>query len=100
MFLLCRCGGLRGGIVALHDFHPLLPVSGTGTGFDSLPSRERGIMVVGLDLFTLTFDSSPIKGDGDIGGCFGLLLPHTSAALWIPAYAGMTVLDTRNNGGG
>ena len=27
---------------ALHRFHPLIPVSGTGTGFDPLPSRERG----------------------------------------------------------
>ena len=96
MFLLCRCGGLRGGIAALHDFHPLLPcqalgqalvlcrqgrggfhltaalwipayagmtdlwlvlftltpVSGTGTGFGPLSSRERGILSVVLDLFT------------------------------------------------
>ena len=36
-------------------FHPLLPVSGTGTGFDS----------------------SVIKGEGDSVGCFGLLLPRT-----------------------
>ena len=28
--------------VGVHRFHPLLPVSGTGTGFDPLPSRERG----------------------------------------------------------
>ena len=26
--------------------HPLLPVSGTGTGFSPLPSRERGTEVV------------------------------------------------------
>ena len=30
---------------------PSAPVSGTGTGFGPLPSRERGL-VVGLDLFT------------------------------------------------
>ena len=28
--------------------HPLLPVSGTRTGFDPLPSRERGILSVGF----------------------------------------------------
>ena len=38
----------------VHSFHPLLPVSGTGTGFDPLPSRERGILSVGVVLFTLT----------------------------------------------
>ena len=27
---------------AMRRFHPLLPVSGTGTGFGPLPSRERG----------------------------------------------------------
>ena len=27
-------------------------------------------LAVGLDLFTLTFDSSPIKGEGDSVGCF------------------------------
>ena len=25
---------------------------------------------------TLTFDSSPIKGEGELVGCFGLLSPH------------------------
>ena len=29
----------------MHRFHPLFPVSGTGTGFGPLPSRERGILV-------------------------------------------------------
>ena len=41
-------------------------------------------------VFTLTFDSSPIKGEG---WCW-LVLACCSAsrtALWIPAYAGMTV---------
>ena len=47
--LLHECVGLRGGIAALHDFHPLIPVSGTGTGFDPLSSRERG-KVVGVGL--------------------------------------------------
>ena len=28
----------------------LAPVSGTGTGFGTLPSRERGILAVVLDL--------------------------------------------------
>ena len=30
--------------------HPLIPVSGTGTGLSPLPSRERGL--VGVVLFT------------------------------------------------
>ena len=65
---------------------------------------------------TLTFDSSPIKGEGDLVGWFVLLpaLPYPSGlriksamtvlmaemmwrtvfpVLWIPAYAGMTVRD-------
>ena len=48
---------LRGndGPVGLSCYHPLLPVSGTGTGFDPLPSRERGSV-----------------------GCFVLLLPHVT----------------------
>ena len=36
-----------------------------------------------LPYFTLTFDSSPIKGEGDMVGCVGLLLPVPHAALWI-----------------
>ena len=64
-------------------------------------------MVVGLDLFTLTFDSSPIKGEGVYGWCCLVVAPHTlplwiadqvcndgaghhTSTLWIPAYAGMT----------
>ena len=43
-----------------------------------------------LDLLTLTFDSSPIKGEGVFG--WFVLFTRTSGALWIPAYAGMTVL--------
>ena len=65
MFLLCGCGGLQCGIAALHGlgvscvlfririfrivtmlghrFHPLLPVSGTGTGFDSFPIKGEGV---------------------------------------------------------
>ena len=35
------------------SFSPSAPVSGTGTGFDPLPSRERGYMV-GVVLFTRT----------------------------------------------
>ena len=68
MFLLCRCGGLRGCRDELHGFHPLLPVSGTGTGFGPLPSRERG-----YDWLVLS--------------CCCPAHP----ALWFPAYAGMTV---------
>ena len=104
MFLLCGCGGLQCGIAALHGlgvscvlfririfrivtmlghrFHPLLPVSGTGTGFDSFPIKGEGDWLGVLDLFTLTFDSSPIKGEGEFGGCVGLVVcpaPH----LWI-----------------
>ena len=61
-------------------------MSGTGTGFGPLSSRERGL--VGLDLFTLTFDSSPIKGEGDwlVLSCWHPQVP----TLWFPAYAGMT----------
>ena len=38
---------LRGndGVEGLSCCHPLLPVSGTGTGFGPLPSRERGLVV-------------------------------------------------------
>ena len=34
--------------------------------FDSSPIKGEGNMSVGLDLFTLTFDSSPIKGEGNM----------------------------------
>ena len=50
MFLLCRCGGLRGGIAALHDFHP--------------HSRVRH-----WDRLW----SSLVKGEGDSVGCVVLL---------------------------
>ena len=45
---------------------PSAPVSGTGTGFGPLPSRGRGF-----------------------GRCC-LVHPRHPAALWFPAYAGMT----------
>ena len=45
--------------------------------------------VTELSCFTLTFDSSPIKGEGLLVGV--VLFTRTSATLWIPAYAGMTV---------
>ena len=45
-------------------------------------------------VFTLTLALSH-QGRGDLVGCVGLLLPRTSAALWIPACAGMTVMDAR-----
>ena len=35
--------------------------------------------------FTLTFDSSPIKGEGDSVGV--VLFTRAPAALWFPAYA-------------
>ena len=60
MFLLCRCGGLRGGIAALHDFHP--------------HSRVRhwdGLW------------SSLVKGEGEFGGCVGLFTRVTLPPLWI-----------------
>ena len=56
----------------------LAPVSGTGTGFGPLPSRESGILVVGLDLFTLTFDSSPIKGEGELAVVLSCCQPGTT----------------------
>ena len=45
-----------------------------------LPSRERGRMV-GVVLFTLTFDSSPIKGEGDWWVLY--CLPARPPPLWI-----------------
>ena len=53
-------------MMLVHRFHPLLPVSGTGTGFGPPPSREMGIPSVGVVLFTrvtlppLWIDESPI----------------------------------------
>ena len=44
--------------------HPLLPCQALGQALIPLPSRERGIYGLVLSLFTLTFDSSPIKGEG------------------------------------
>ena len=42
-------------------------------GFTGLDSRVGGNDTeVGLSYFTLTFDSSPIKGEGDNGGWFVL----------------------------
>ena len=35
-------------------------------------------------LFTLTFDSSPIKGEGD-DGCFGLVHPVSPCGYWLEA---------------
>ena len=138
MFLLCRCGGLRCGIAALHGmgvgryglgasprpplwiadqvrndvtmrwhcFQPLLPVSGTGTGFGPLSSRERGFgwlcWLVGMPhpvvsrlrgndgpMWLVLFTLTPVSGTGtgfgplssrerDLVGCFGLLLPRPS----------------------
>ena len=40
-------------------------------------------LAVGLSCFTLTFDSSPIKGEGDSVGWFGLVHPRHPADLWI-----------------
>ena len=59
---------LRGndGVVGLSCNHPLLPVSGTGTGFDPLSSRERGIMV-GLSCCHLTLHlwiADQVRNDG------------------------------------
>ena len=44
---------------------------------------------------TLTFNSSPIKGEGILSVVLACCPPHP--ALWIPAYAGMTVRDTRTD---
>ena len=43
--------------------------------FDSSPIKGEGILLVGLACFTLTFDSSPIKGEGIlsvVSSCFTL----------------------------
>ena len=45
-------------------------------------------------VFTLAFDSSPIKGEGDYGWLFCLVV---CPALWFPAYAGMTVMAAWND---
>ena len=42
--------------------------------------RDCRIMMVRCIVFTLTFDSSPIKGEGDSVGCVGL---SCCPALWI-----------------
>ena len=49
-----------------HRFHPLIPVSGTGTGLSPLPSRERGCMV-GLYLLSPRPVDSRLRGN-DGGG--------------------------------
>ena len=41
-----------------------------------IPRFARNDTVMGLSCFTLTFDSSPIKGEGDCVGCVVLLLPR------------------------
>ena len=52
------------GLSGMSCCHPLLPCQALGQPLIPLSSRERGIRLVVLDLFTLTFDSSPIKGEG------------------------------------
>ena len=49
--------------------------------------------VVGVVLFTLAFDSSPIKGEGVCGKilCFVVICTSFDDTTRIPAYAGMTV---------
>ena len=42
-------------------------------------------------VFTLTFDSSPIKGEGDMSVMLACCCPAHPATLRFPAYAGMTV---------
>ena len=58
-----------------------------------LPKRER--RCGGTVLFTLTFDSSPIKGEGDSVGCFGLLLPCSVDTALKPVRACATVVSSR-----
>ena len=41
-------------------------------------------------VFTLAFDSSPVKGEGDLWLVW-TWSPASHPALWFPAYAGMTV---------
>ena len=58
-----------------HRFHPHL---------SPLPSRERGFCRLVWLVFTLTFDSSPIKGEGDsVGWCCIVVAPHHTPPLWI-----------------
>ena len=52
--------------------------------------RIYRIVTMRCIVITLTFDSSPIKGEGD-WRLVCLVHPCRPAALWIPAYAGMTV---------
>ena len=51
MFLLCRCGGLRGGKDELRGFHPHSRVMHWDRLWSSIVKGE-GIWSVGLDLFT------------------------------------------------
>ena len=70
MFLLCRCDGLLGSIAALHG----LDVGRYGLGWIRVCFLNQDLQdcggFTGLGrcisiVFTLTFDSSPIKGEGD-----------------------------------
>ena len=65
MFLLCRCGGLRDSIAALH---------GMGVG-------RYGLGDAGASFFTLAFDSSPIKGEGNVVGVVLLSARHCPSGL-------------------
>ena len=124
VFWGCFVGGFED---LVYLVSPSDSVSGTGTGFGPLPSRERGFGwwfglllpsprpvvsclrgndgpgLVVLSCFTLTFDSSPIKGGGDwwlvwlvvappCGYCLEASMTDP-AALWIPAYAGKQIGD-------
>ena len=70
MFLLCRCGGLRGGIAALHDFHPHSRVRHWDRLWPSL-----------------------VKGEGDSVGCVGLFHPRLAPPCGFPPTRESTARD-------
>ena len=58
---------------AMHRFHPLLPVSGTGTGFDSSAIKGEGDM--GVVLLSAPPFTSGLRVKSAMTGCHALL--HT-----------------------
>ena len=56
--------------------HPLLLCQALGQALIPLPSREGGFCRLCCLVFTLAFDSSPIKGEGDWLVGVGLLSPR------------------------
>ena len=65
-----------------HRFQPLLPVSGTGTGFGPLPSRARGILSVSLDLLYAPPFTSGLRIKSAMT-VWDARVKRYSSALWI-----------------